>query len=56
MRLWRLLLWVSVGVLVVVGIAPILKMLFISLLSWSDHGIALDILTNTSLLRTLLFA
>ncbi len=55
MRFWQLLLWLTLGVLIVVGIAPLLKMFLLTLLSW-DHAISLDILKETTLLSTLLFA
>ena len=56
MRFWRILLWISIVVLLFAALLPLLKMLFVSMATWTHDGISIDILTHSSLLRTLIFA
>lgn len=56
MRFWQILLWISVAFLLFAGVLPILKMFFLSMLTWMHEGVSWDLITHSSLLRTLLFA
>ena len=56
MRFWRRLLWITVGILFTVGIAPILKMVTVSLTAWMTQGVSFETVIDASLLQTLLFA